>query len=130
MSAFAAMKYFDALEYVEQAEKLGIPNEVAKFQAREMEHLYLVTIDEAKKEIKEELSNKEFSTKQDLHETELRLLKEIESVRKEIELVRRELKEDIANLRYETLKFVIWTGCTVSAVILGGVFSILKLMLH
>ena len=95
--------HFDALDYVERAEKLGISNEVAKFQAREMEVLYSVTIDEVKKEIKEEFSSKEFATKGDVRESELRLQKEIEVVRKEIEVVRKEIVQSKNQI-------VIWLG--------------------
>jgi len=35
----SAALHFDTLDYVEKTEKLGISNEVAKFQAREMESL-------------------------------------------------------------------------------------------
>lgn len=76
--------HFDVLGYVEKAEKLGIPNEVAKFQAREMENLYATTVDGVNKEIQEELINKKLATKGDVRESELKLQKEIEIVRKEI----------------------------------------------
>ncbi|MDQ5921089.1 MAG: hypothetical protein QG673_1145 [Pseudomonadota bacterium] len=93
-----AMNHFNVLDYIEEAEKLGVPNEVAKFQARQMEQLeyvYASNIDVIRKEIKEEirderkeikgeLLSKGFSTKQDVRESELRLQKEIEVVRKEI----------------------------------------------
>ncbi|MDQ5921327.1 MAG: hypothetical protein QG673_1385 [Pseudomonadota bacterium] len=104
--------HFDTLDYVEKAEKLGIPSDVAKFHAREMEYLYTATIDEVKKEIKNEFNNKEFATKHDIQQAKL------------------ELQKEIASLRYDTLKFIIWTGCGVSTVILGGVYSLLKTMLH
>lgn len=50
--------HFDVLDYVEKAEKLGMPNELAKFQAREMESLYTLTADEVKKGIREEIASK------------------------------------------------------------------------
>src|SRR3990167_8134271 len=107
--------HFNVLDYIEKAEKLGIPNAIAKFQAREMESLYTVTLDEVKKEIKDEILGKEFATKLDI---------------KELKLDIKELEVHIEKYRYDSLKFIVWTGCGVAIVVLGGMFTILKIMLH
>ncbi|MDQ5921088.1 MAG: hypothetical protein QG673_1144 [Pseudomonadota bacterium] len=123
-----AMNHFNVLDYVEEAERLGVPNEVAKFQARQMgqlEHVYASNIDvirkeikeeirDERKEIKEELLSKDFSTKQDVRESELRLQKEIEVVRKDIEVVRKDIGIELEGVRKEIAqsmnKVVLWVA--------------------
>jgi hypothetical protein len=97
--------HFDALEYVEKAEKLGVSNEVAKFQAREMESLYNITLGKVKKEIKEEFTNKDLATKGDLRESEFRI-------------------------KVELIKWILGTGLTSIIILCGAMFTMLKLMLH
>jgi hypothetical protein len=101
----SAVLHFDALDYVEKAEKLGVSNEVAKFQAREMESLYNITIGEVKKEIKEEFLNKDLATRGDLRESEFRI-------------------------KVDLIKWISGTGITSVIVLCGAVFTMLKLMLH
>ncbi|MCC2624560.1 MAG: hypothetical protein K0R14_433 [Burkholderiales bacterium] len=97
--------HFDTLDYVEKAEKLGVSKELAKFQAREMESLYNITIDEVKKEIKEEFANKDLATKGDIRESELRI-------------------------KVELIKWILGTGVTSVIILSGAIFTMLKLMLH
>lgn len=101
----SAALHFDTLDYVEKTEKLGISNEVAKFQAREMESLQNITIGEVKKEIKEEFLNKDLATKGDLREPEFRI-------------------------KVELIKWILGTGLTSVIVLCGAMFTMLKLMLH
>ena len=111
----AVALHFDVLDYVEKAEKLGVPNAIAKFQAREMESLYVATVDKVAEKIKDEVLRKELATKLDIKE------------------INRELKNldiKIEKYRYDSLKFIVWTGGVVSAIILSGMFTMLKLMLH
>ncbi|MBY0379886.1 MAG: hypothetical protein K2P99_05740 [Burkholderiales bacterium] len=116
MSAFT-LNNFDVFEYVKRSKELGVPEDVAEYQARQIEHVIEIAIDKVKNEV--EHKNVNLVTKGDIKEVELKLQKEIDMVRKEI-----------AVLRYDTLKFVIWTGVGVSVVVLGGIFALLKTMIH
>ncbi len=87
------IKYFDPILYVQKLRKAGVTQEIAEVQAQEMENI-VSTI----------LNNDSLASKNDLRETELRLQKEI------------------ADLRYASLKFTIWTGVGV-VVVLGGMLA-------
>lgn len=103
--------HFDVLNYVEKAEKLGVPNAVAKFQAREMESLYASTVEEVKKEIKNELlNNKDFATKGDVRESELRLQKEIKEIQKEIGNIWKEIEVVRKEIVQSKNQVIIWVG--------------------
>ena len=106
--------HFDTLGYVEQAEKLGISNEIAKFQARAIEKAVDTIAIEVKteiiQEIKQELRTDELATKsdvlavrKDLDIVKLEPRKEMEVIRKEIEGVRKEIAQ--ANT-----KTIIWVS--------------------
>ena len=113
---------FDVVEYIKRLRQAGASQEIAEIQAQELEHVLGVAVTLAK----EDLKSKELVTKQDLFVTKLELQTEMEVVRKEIEVVRKE----IAELRYTMLKFIIWTGCGVTLIVLGGMYTMLKLMLQ
>ena len=134
MNAFA-MDHFDVFDYVKSSKELGVSEAVAEYQARQIEHVIEIVTKQNKHEI--EQKNADIATKGDVRESELRLQKEIEGVRKEIKEVelslQREIevvRREIAILRYDTMKFVIWTGVGVSVAVLGGVFALLKTMIH
>lgn len=61
MSALT-IKHFDALSYVKKAKELGTSEELAEFQARQIEDAIEVAI----LNIKEEIANKDLATKRDL----------------------------------------------------------------
>ena len=64
-----ALKHFDTLEYVKQARKLGTSQELAEFQAKQIEQAIDVAI--------QSFEEKELVTKKDLEITKLELQKEI-----------------------------------------------------
>ena len=139
----SVIKYLDTYEFVKQSKALGASEELSEYQVRQIEQ----AIENAVFEVKSAVASKNVATHADVRETELRLQKEIEVVRKdikeveltlqkEIEAVRKEIKEveltlqkeieivrrEISVLRYDTLKFTIWTGVGV-VIILGGMLA-------
>lgn len=75
-------KHFDALDYVKKSKELGVPEQVAEFQARQIEQLAEMIEEQNSKFMV--LETKEPATKKDLEITKLELQKEIESVRNDI----------------------------------------------
>ncbi len=109
------MKHFDPIEYVKQLRSTGFSQEQAELQAQTIDKAINIAIDISKQDVQ----NKDFSTNNStslihskIRETELRLQKEI------------------TDLRYAALRFTIWTGCSVSCVVIGAMYTLLKLMLH
>lgn len=131
-------KHFDALGFVQKSKELGVSEQLAEYQARQLENV----IDIASHATKKEVDGRELATKMDLFKTETslkteiqevrtelkaeiqelrtELKSEIQSVRTELHEVKAELKGDIKDLRYDSLKFTIWTG-------VGVVFSMIIL---
>lgn len=100
----ATMKYIDILDYVRKAKEIKDPELLAEYQARQIES----AIELVAQQVREEFHSRELATKTDLN------------------LAIIGLKKDISDLRYETLKFVVWTGVgvviTLSS-ILGGLIA-------
>jgi hypothetical protein len=90
-------RYFDALTFVRKSRELGVPEQLAEYQARQFEQVINIVSNEIKAEIKQELHADELLTKGDLKQqleiTKLELQKEIEIVRREIEVVRNDIKK-------------------------------------
>ncbi|HLX55312.1 MAG TPA: hypothetical protein VKR58_15315 [Aquella sp.] len=95
---------FNVVEYIKKLRAVNFTQEQAEVQAQEMECM-MSTISN---EIKQELHTDGLATKVDLKDPEVKIEK----------------------YRYDSLKFIVWTGAVVTTVILGGVFTMLKLMLH
>ena len=91
---------FDTLGYFEKLTGVGFTEAQARVQVAAMQD-FVKSYDEA--------SRKELATKGDLRETELRLQKEIETVRKEIEKV-----------RYDLLKWYIGGWVALAAIMAKG----------
>lgn len=69
------VKHFDVLDYVNQAKRLGVSQELAELQARQFEHITDVIQEQnTKLDILDKLKP---ATKGDVRESELRLQKEI-----------------------------------------------------
>ncbi len=99
---------FNVVEYIKKLRAVNFTQEQAEVQAQEIEYM----ISTISNEIKQELHTEESVTKMDL------------------ELAIKNLEVKIEQYRYDSLKFIVWTGAVVATVILGGVFTMLKLMLH
>ena len=111
-----SVKHFSTVDYIKKLRAVEFTQPQAEVFAEVMEQQTQI-IHEQQNEI-EFLNTKATATKSDVKESELKLQKEIEVVRREIEVVRRE----IATLRYDSLKFIVWTGVGV-VVILGGMLA-------
>ncbi|MCE2706682.1 MAG: hypothetical protein LW807_06360 [Proteobacteria bacterium] len=89
------VNHFDALGYVKKSKELGVSEQVAEYQARQIEK----SIEIAVSTVRAEIENKELATKKDIGEVR----KEIEIVRKEIEIVRKEIAQ-------ASNKTIVWIG--------------------
>lgn len=111
----AIMRHFDILEFVNKAKENGISPAFAEYTARQLEQ-FSETLE--KQDIKiDAITAKEPATKGDVRETELRLLKEIETVRKEIEIIKN-----------DTFRFIVYTGIGVCVYLTGATYTMLKLL--
>lgn len=108
--AMAAMRHFDILEFVNKAKANGITQEFAEYTARQIEQL-AENIEEQRIEI-DTLKANEPATRGDVRESELRLQKEI------------------AILKNDTFRFMVYTGIGVSVYLTGAVYTIMKLLIH
>src|SRR3990167_599308 len=152
----AAKKYFDVLSYVKTSKALGVKEDLAEYQARQLAEI----IDIASANTQEEFTVRELATKTDIqavktdiHELRAATQADIHELRSELKAdiyelgttlrtefkadiyeLRTELKTDIrelrtdvnglkdttkdlvdriGNLRYDTIKFVVWTGVSI-----------------
>lgn len=80
MAAVLQHRYFDVLEFVRKSKEYGASEQLAEYQARQFEQ----ALESNLEQMKQEVVNKDLATKADIRESELRLQKEIEMVRKEI----------------------------------------------
>ena len=96
MSAVA----FDSIGYMRKLEESGVPRQQAETQADTLRQVL---------EQYDESNRKALATKGDLRETELRLQKEIETVRREIEKV-----------KYDMLKWQLGIGFAIIVIMAKG----------
>lgn len=122
--------HFDVLDYVEQAEKLGVPQALAKFQARKLEETIEAiseqtnkAIEAATTTIKADIKDRDLATKGDIRESELRLQQGIETTKLE-------LQKEIREVESRLLRWQMGIGVTSVIVLCGAIFTILKSMLH
>ncbi len=94
-----AINHFDVFGYVKKSRELGVSEQVAEYQARQIEQ----SIEIAVKTARTEIENKELTTRQDLDLAKKELELSIEKVRKEIEIVRKEIAQ-------ASNKTIIWMG--------------------
>lgn len=69
--ATAVIKHFDTLDYVEKSKELGVDENVAKYQARQIEQAIDIAVNTARTEIE----NKELATKHDIKKLEVQIHK-------------------------------------------------------
>lgn len=87
----AILDHFDTLAYVTKSKKLGADENLAKYQARQIEQAIAIAVNTARTDIE----NKELATKQDIKNLELATKQDI----KNLEVV---TKHDIKNLEVAT----------------------------
>lgn len=67
----AILKHFDTLNYVEKSKELGVDENIAKYQARQIEQAIDIAVNTARTEIE----NKELATKHDIKKLEVQMQK-------------------------------------------------------
>ena len=95
-----SMAAFDSIGYMRKLEASGVPRQQAEVQADTLRQA-LERVDEAQR--------KELATKADVRESELRLQKEIETVRKDIE-----------HVKYDMLKWQLGIGLAIIVIMAKG----------
>ena len=108
-------RYFDAVEYIKKLRNAGATESMAEVQAQEMQHIIQDVIELTTERTTQIINSKEAVTKGDLH-------LELEKVRSEIRGVELKLQKEIIQLRYDSLKFIIWTGVGV-VIAIGGMLA-------
>lgn len=103
-----SLSHFDALGYVEKSTKLGVNEDVARFQARELESVFDMAVAKANQHLDKELNT--VATKLDIQE------------------LKSELRSEMKALRFELLRWVVGVGVTTIIAISGIMFTLLKLM--
>lgn len=99
------------VDYMHELKSAGFTDQQSEVQARRFERLILEVKQDRealKQEIKKEWRFEDLTTKQDLT------------------VVKKELELSIEKVRYETLKFIVWTGVGVSITlisVLGGMIA-------
>src|SRR3990167_7016890 len=101
----AAKKYFDVLSYVKTSKALGVKEDLAEYQARQLAEI----IDIASANTQEEFTVRELATKTDIHELRAATQADIHELRTELKAdiyelgttLRTEFKADIYELRTE-----------------------------
>ena len=105
------MPRFDIVEYIRKLRNVSFTQEQAETIAQETEHI----IESVLEQTKHVVENKGLATKNDVYEIKQQI--------KELELV-------IEKIRFDSLKFIIWTGVAVVITLSGTMFTLLKIMLH
>jgi len=67
------INHFDVLDYVKKSREFGVPEQLAEYQARQIEQSIDIAINTARAEIE----NKDLASKMDIKELELKLSAEI-----------------------------------------------------
>lgn len=91
---------FDIVEYIRKLRNAGASQALAEVQAQELEHAMSGVLEQARLETKQAFDNKELVTKGDLELTKLALQKDIEILRKELEV----------KIAENTTKIIIWVS--------------------
>ena len=130
-------KNFDALDYVKTSKAFGVNEELAEFQARQIENAVEMTTEN----IKEELTVRDLATKTDILLLKAEFKAEMGALRTEFYELKTELKVEMGDLRAEmgklwgamgqlkgemgelrgemgklradTIQFIVWTGAAV-----------------
>ena len=120
------LRHFDALGYVERSTKLGVNEDVAKLQARELEIVFDMAVANSNQRLEKELAN--VATKADLKDLKVILTADIKKVEVALTADIRKLELGLKDLRFELLKWVVVVGAATIVAISGIMFTLLKFM--
>lgn len=131
----AIIKYLDVLEYVKGSRETKNSDELAEYQGRKIEAAIETAVQHIHSDhnelatrgdllgLKRDLSDVDNSLKADILATENRLQANILATENRLQanilVTENKLKDKINNLRYDTLKFVVWTGVGVVVCVAG-----------
>lgn len=127
--------------YMHRLKQAGFTDQQSEVQAGELEQMFANMKQDIKQGLRQEIKQEmqagdlatkrdlemlRLATKQDLDVLRLEIQKDLETLRlvtkKDIEAVQLTTKNDIEKLRYESLRFVVWTGVGV-VVTLGSMMT-------
>lgn len=115
-----SIKYLDVLEFVKGSQKIKDSGELAEYQGKQIE----AAIETAVQYVRSERQN--LAEKKDIDDAKNELRNEIKEscfqLRNEIKELRAEAKYYCQKLRYDTLKFVVWSWIS-GVVTLGGMMA-------
>lgn len=133
------MKYLDTLEYVRKAKEIIDPEALAESQVKKIESAIETAVQYVRSDviqIKEEINNKEFATKGDIQllRSEMATKVEVQLLRKDVETmdktIRADIKKDMADLRFDMVKWIVSTGIAVTATLGSMLGAILAHLFH
>lgn len=129
-----AIKYFDTLEYVKESEKRGANSDLAEYQAKQMETALETAVQYVTKDQKDfvkKTDSQNFATKDDISRLENSTKNDSSRLEKRIDRLENHVECSFHKSRYDTLKFVVWTGVGVAvSVIVSVVGSLVGLLGH
>lgn len=105
------MMALSAVDYIHELRQAGVSDQVSEIHARRLAQAITEIKQEVKQEVKQEFRPDALATKGDLERLGLETKNNIEKLRLEIQQV-----------RYDALKFTVWTGVGV-VVMLGGMLA-------
>lgn len=100
------MAAISIVEYIHDLKQAGFTDQQSEVQARKLEQLIVEVKSELRQDIKQELHVDELVRNKDLDLA-------IDKIKKEIGEIRKDLELGIEKVRFEMLKFVVWTGVAV-----------------
>ena len=95
------------VDYVYELKNAGFSDQQAEVQAKKLEQVIFEVKAEFKNELKEEFQAKGLANKSDIRESELRLQKEINEVKKEVKDLELRINENINKAK---LSIIMWVG--------------------
>ena len=115
----SATKHFDTLAFVKKSKELGVVEEIAEYQARQIEYAIEIAVATANDEFRPH----ELATKTDLKQIEANIkqieanikqieanIKQIEANTKQTDANIRQIEIKIEQYRYDSIKLIVWTG--------------------
>ncbi len=114
------------VDYIHDLKQAGFTDTQSEVQARKLEQIVASVQQELrqniKREIKQELQVEGLATKMDV----LAVKSDVLAVKTDIELLKKGFDLEIEKVRYDALKFTVWTGVAVVATLvttLGGMLA-------
>ncbi len=115
------IKYFDTLEYVQKARKIKDSNQLAEYQAHQMETALETVVQQMREESKHNFE--EFEKKYDFKANNIATKFDVVELKSELknDIVELELRlqKEISSVRYDLLKYLVRSGIGIVATLSG-----------